>query len=159
YDYPKADYATREKIVADHVSYQKGLLWTLANSRRVPEAVRKEFQKLGMAKDEFVENDNWPTQLYVREARRMIGPYVMTELNCRGKTVAEDSIGMGAYGMDSHNCQRYASAGGHVQTRATCKWAVSNRIQSVTELSFRSKRSARTCSCQFAFPVPTLHTG
>jgi hypothetical protein len=115
YDYPNADYTTREKIVADHQSYQKGLLWTLANHPRVPEAVRKEFQKLGLAKDEFVDNDNWPTQLYVREARRMIGAYVMTELNCRGKTVAEDSIGMGAYGMDSHNCQRYVTADGHVQ--------------------------------------------
>jgi hypothetical protein len=68
-----------------------------------------------MAKDEFVENENWPTQLYVREARRMIGAYVMTEHNCRGEKVADDSIGMGAYGMDSHNCQRYVTADGHVQ--------------------------------------------
>jgi hypothetical protein len=115
YDYPNADYATRNNIVADHRSYQQGLLWTLANNPHVPETVRKEFQKLGVAKDEFVDNDNWPTQLYVREARRMIGAYVMTELNCRAKTVAEDSIGMGAYGMDSHNIQRYVTADGHVQ--------------------------------------------
>jgi hypothetical protein len=77
--------------------------------------VRKEFQKLGLAKDEFVDNDNWPTQLYVREARRMIGPYVMTEHNCRGKEVATDSVGMGAYGMDSHNCQRYVTPEGGAQ--------------------------------------------
>lgn len=115
YDYPEADYATRDTIIADHRSYQQGLLWTLANHPRVPEKVRGEFQRLGLAKDEFTKNDNWPTQLYVREARRMIGQYVMTEHNCRGKKVAEDSIGMGAYGMDSHNIQRYINERGHVQ--------------------------------------------
>ena len=115
YDYPEADYATRDKIAADHRSYQEGLLWTLANNPRVPEKVRDEFRRFGLAKDEFTKNDNWPTQLYVREARRMIGAYVMTEHNCRGKEIVDDSIGMGAYGMDSHNCQRYVTADGHVQ--------------------------------------------
>jgi len=115
YDYPEADYATRQRIIADHLSYTQGLMWTLANHPRVPVHVRAEFQRLGLAKDEFVENQNWPTQLYVREARRMIGPYVMTEHNCRGTKLAEDAIGMGAYGMDSHNCQRYVTPDGHVQ--------------------------------------------
>ena len=115
YDYPNADCAARDRIIADHTSYQQGLLWTLANNPRVPQAVRDEFNRLGMAKDEFVDNDNWPTQLYVREARRMIGAYVMTEHNCRGGKVANDSVGMGAYGMDSHNCQRYVTPDGHVQ--------------------------------------------
>ena len=109
YEYPNADYATRERIVVDHRSYQEGLMWTLANNPRVPAAVRAEFNRLGLAKDEFVDNDNWPTQLYVREARRMVGMYVMTELNCRATKVADDSIGLGAYGMDSHNCQRYVT--------------------------------------------------
>jgi predicted dehydrogenase len=115
YDYPEADYGTREKIIADHRSYQQGLLWTLANHPRVPQQIRDEFQRLALAKDEFVDSDNWPSQLYVREARRMIGPYVMTEHNCRGTQVADDSVGMGAYGMDSHNCQRYVTPEGHVQ--------------------------------------------
>jgi hypothetical protein len=115
YAYPDASYEERDTIVAAHISYQQGLLWTLANHPRVPEKVREQFQRLGLAKDEFVENENWPTQLYVREARRMVGAYVMTEHNCRGKKVAENSVGMGAYGMDSHNCQRYVTPEGHVQ--------------------------------------------
>ncbi len=115
FDYPDADYATRDRIVAAHTAYQQGLLWTLANNPRVPEKVRAEFNRLGMAKDEFVDNENWPTQLYIREARRMIGPYVMTEHNCRGEKQVADSVGMGAYGMDSHNCQRYVNERNHVQ--------------------------------------------
>lgn len=115
YSYPDADDATRERIVADHVRYQQGLLWTLANNPRVPDKVRAEFNRLGLARDEFTDNDNWPTQLYVREARRMIGAYVMTERNCRALVVAEDSVGLAAYGMDSHNCQRYVTANGHAQ--------------------------------------------
>jgi hypothetical protein len=115
YAYPNAGYEERQRIEADHRSYQQGLLWTLANHPRVPEKVREEFQRLGLAKDEFVENDNWPTQLYVREARRMIGPYVMTEHNCRGKKAVDDSVGLGAYGMDSHNCQRYVTPEGYAQ--------------------------------------------
>ncbi|HEX2474358.1 MAG TPA: FAD-dependent oxidoreductase [Lacipirellulaceae bacterium] len=115
FDYPDADYKTREAIIADHVSYQQGLMWTLANHQRVPKKVRDEFQRLGLAADEFVDNDNWPTQLYVREARRLIGSYVMTEHNCRGSEVVEDPVGMGAYGMDSHNCQRYVTPDGRVE--------------------------------------------
>src|SRR3954470_15098538 len=90
-------------------------MWTLANNPRVPAGGRAEFNRLGPAKDEFVDNDNWPTQLYVREARRMIGAYVMTEQNCRGKKVAEDSVGMGAYGMDSHNCRGYVTPDARVK--------------------------------------------
>lgn len=113
--YPEADYATRAKIWQAHEDWQKGLMWTLANSPRVPEKVRAEFQRLGSAKDEFVENGNWPRQLYVREARRMVSDYVMSEKNCTRAVVAEDSVGMGAYNMDSHNIQRYVTAEGFVR--------------------------------------------
>jgi hypothetical protein len=115
YDYPEADYATREKIVADHRDYQIGLMWTLANSPRVPEKLREQIARWGLAKDEFGDAGNWPHQLYVREARRMIGVYVMTEHNCRGQCVAEDPVGLGAYGMDSHNTQRYVDESGHAR--------------------------------------------
>jgi hypothetical protein len=115
WDYPDADWPTRDRIVLAHVDYQQGLMWTLANSPRVPPEVQKNIQRLGLAKDEFTDNDNWPRQLYVREARRMRAEYVMTEHNCRRRIVAEDSVGMGAYNMDSHNCQRYVTAEGFVR--------------------------------------------
>jgi len=112
YEYPDADYARRDQIVREHENYQKGLMWTLANNARVPESIRLVFQKNGLAKDEFLDNGNWPRQLYVREARRMISEYVMTEKNCKRIEVVEDSVGMGAYNMDSHNTQRYVTSEG-----------------------------------------------
>src|SRR5262249_46187068 len=111
YDYPDGDYATRERIVREHESYQKGLMWTLANNPRVPEKVRQHFQTWGLAKDEFADNDNWPHQLYIREARRMVGAYVMTQHNCQGRETVRDSIGLAAYTMDSHHVQRYVKDG------------------------------------------------
>ena len=115
YGYPEATHAERDAIVADHRRYQQGLMWTLANHPRVPEPVREKFQRLGLAKDEFTDNDNWPHQLYVREARRMVSEYVMTQADCQWKRSAEDPVGLGAYNMDSHNCQRYVTAKGVVR--------------------------------------------
>jgi hypothetical protein len=115
YGYPDGDYATRERIVAEHRRYQQGLMWTLANHPRVPEQVRARFRTLGLAKDEFVDNDNWPHQLYVREARRMVSDYVMTQHHCQQQMVADDPVGLGAYNMDSHNCQRYVTKEGVVR--------------------------------------------
>ncbi len=115
YGYPGGDYATRERIIQEHKDYTQGLLWTLANHPRVPGKVRAEFQRLGLAADEFTDNGNWPRQLYVREVRRMISDYVMTEKNCLRNEVVEDSIGMGAYNMDSHNVRRYLTPEGKVR--------------------------------------------
>ena len=115
YDYPDGDYATRERIWKEHVEYTQGLMWTLANHPRVPEKVRQHFTTWSLAKDEFRDTDNWPHQLYVREARRMIGAYVMIEQNCRGTRVAEDPVGLAAYTMDSHNIQRYVTKEGFVR--------------------------------------------
>ena len=113
YDYPDAGYERREEIVREHQAYQQGLMWTLANHPRVPEAVRTEMAVWGLAKDEFTDNGNWPTELYVREARRMVSDYVMTEHDTRLTRQPEDAVGMGSYNMDSHNCQRYVDAAGH----------------------------------------------
>ena len=112
--YPEASYAERAQIEAAHLKYQQGLMWTLANHPRVPEAVRREVSRWGTCKDEFVgeRGDGWQNQLYVREARRMVGEYVMTEHNCRGREKAPKPIAMGAYGMDSHNVRRYVGADG-----------------------------------------------
>ncbi len=113
--YPDADYATRDRIRAAHESYQKGLLWTLAYHQRVPAEIRQYFQTWGLARDEFVDNDNWPHALYIREARRMVSDYVMTQHDCQGTRVCADPIGLAAYTMDSHNIQRYVDSAGHVR--------------------------------------------
>jgi hypothetical protein len=115
YDYPEADYQTREGIARSHLLYQQGLVWTLANHPRVPENVRKEAARWGVARDEFVETGGWPEQLYIREARRMIGEMVMTQHHCQGRETVSDSIGMAAYTMDSHSTQRYVDKNGHVR--------------------------------------------
>ena len=115
YDYPTATYAQREAIIRRHEAYQKGLMWTLANHPRVPEVIRKKMSVWGLAKDEFLDNGNWPHQMYVREARRMKSDYVMTELDCRRIRKCKDSVGLGSYNMDSHNCQRYVTEKGFVQ--------------------------------------------
>jgi FAD dependent oxidoreductase len=104
--WPEADYATREKIYQDHVSYQQGLMWFVTHDERVPEAIRRAVGAYGLSPGDFQEASGWPHQLYVREGRRMVSDYVMTEHNCRGQTVAADSIGLAEYTMDSHHCQR-----------------------------------------------------
>jgi hypothetical protein len=107
YDYPDASYERRRAIIKEHEQYQKGLLWFIANDPRIPKDVQEAFRQWGLAKDEFKDNGNWPHQIYVREARRMIGAYVMTENELLKKRPTPDSVGMGSYGIDSHNIQRY----------------------------------------------------
>lgn len=104
--WPEASYAEREKIFQAHVNYQQGLQWFLENDPAVPAAIRDAYAQWGLPKDEFVETGGWPHALYIREARRMVSDYVTTEHHCRGTTVAPDPVGLGAYGMDSHNCRR-----------------------------------------------------
>ncbi|AXY77613.1 FAD-dependent oxidoreductase [Paraflavitalea soli] len=106
YDYPEADYATRKKITDQHTDYIKGLLYFIGHDPRMPEHLRNLMLKWGYPKDEYTESGNWSPQMYVREARRMVGQYVMTQANCEGKEVVKDGVGMAAYTMDSHNCQR-----------------------------------------------------
>jgi hypothetical protein len=115
YAYPDGGYAVRQRIFEEHVTYQQGLMWFLANDPRVPEAVRQRVSRWGLAKDEFTDSGNWPRQLYVREARRMISEYVHTEQDCRRTRLTPDSVGMGSYNMDSHNCRRYVDDKGHVR--------------------------------------------
>jgi hypothetical protein len=115
YDYPEASYERRREILAEHETYQKGLMYFLANDPRVPEDVRSAMAKWGLARDEFTDNGGWPHQLYVREARRMIGEYVMTEHDTLDRRETPHSVGMGSYTLDSHNVQRYVTPEGFVQ--------------------------------------------
>ncbi|HTJ79497.1 MAG TPA: FAD-dependent oxidoreductase [Rariglobus sp.] len=121
YDYPEADYTTRQKIEDAHKNWQLGLIWTLQNSPRVPESIRNQFAKWGLPKDEFTDSGNWSPQLYIREARRMVNDHVASEDTLK-KHVTDESVGMGSYKMDSHNVQYcvdpngFVSAEGDVQT-------------------------------------------
>src|SRR6185369_14427229 len=114
YRWAEASYAEREKIYREHLDYIRGFLTYLATSPRVPAAIRAEMSEWGLTKDEFADNGGWPHQLYVREARRMISDYVMSEKNCRRQEIIEDAVGLAAYNMDSHNARRIARDG-HVE--------------------------------------------
>ncbi|MDH4453845.1 MAG: FAD-dependent oxidoreductase [Verrucomicrobiota bacterium] len=115
YDYPEATYERRREIIAEHRTYQQGLLWFVANDPRVPKKVQEELQTWGLPKDEFTDNGHWSRQLYIREARRMTGYHVMTENELRKKKPTPESVGMGSYTIDSHNVQRYITPEGFVQ--------------------------------------------
>lgn len=115
YEWPQGSYDERVAIRTKHLSWHQGLMWTLANHPRVPEKVRAEVAPWGMTKDEFPEGNGWQEQLYVREGRRMISDVVMTQAHCEQKQWAKDSVGMGAYNMDSHNVQRYVTPDGHAR--------------------------------------------
>ena len=115
YDYPEASYERRKELIAAHENYQKGLLYFLSNDKRVSAVVREKMSHWGLAGDEFTDNGNWPRQLYIREARRMIGVYVTTENEVTNKREVPNPVGMGSYGMDSHNIQRYVTRDGRVQ--------------------------------------------
>jgi hypothetical protein len=111
WDYPDASYERRQEIIAEHERYQKGYFYFLINDPRVPEDVRTKMAQWGLAKDEFRDNGHWPHQIYVREARRMVSDFVVTENHVRRTRETPDSIGMGSYNMDSHNVQRYVARG------------------------------------------------
>lgn len=116
YDYLTADHAGRERIRQAHKTYQLGLIWTLQNHPRVPEEIRRFYSPWGLPQDEFVESGHWPDQLYVREGRRMISDYVITENTVLGEGKAHDSIGLGSYAMDSHHTQYCVGPDGFLRT-------------------------------------------
>jgi len=115
YDYPEASYERRREIIREHETYQKGWLYFVANDPRVPKDVQEAMRKWGLPKDEFKDNGGWPHQLYIREARRMVGHYVMTENELLKRRPTPESVGMGSYTIDSHNVQRYITPEGYVQ--------------------------------------------
>src|SRR5262249_55808387 len=108
------DHATRQRIWKDHVHYTQGFLYFLANDPRVPRALQAEMRGWGLAKDEFTDTQHWPHQLYVREARRMLGAFVMTQADIMEKRTKDASVGLGSYNTDSHHVQRVLTKDGTV---------------------------------------------
>lgn len=115
FDYPDGDYKTRDRIFADHIDYQQGFLWFLAHDDRVPKQLREEVNSWGLCRDEYPDTDHWPVQLYIREARRMKGWYIMTERDILTEKTKEDSVGMGSFVLDSHWVQRFVDSKGNVR--------------------------------------------
>jgi hypothetical protein len=134
YEYPEASYKEREKMVKAHRQYQQGVMWTLANHPRIPEQIRQEVSRWGTCKDEFDSGDGWQKQLYVREARRMVSDYVMSQKNCERIEDVDDPVGMAAYGMDSHHVKRYVSAEGFVKNEGN----VEAHVKDPFPISYRS---------------------
>jgi hypothetical protein len=132
YGWPEGDYAQRERIFQAHVAYQQGYYWFMANDPSIPSRYRDLYASWGLARDEYPETGHWPHQLYVREARRMISDYVLSEADTQHRRRAEDPVGMGSYVMDSHNCQRFVRDGrvlneGDVQLSPAGPYRVSYR--------------------------------
>lgn len=115
WNYPEADYESRKKIAFAHESWQRGLIWTLQNHPRVPEAVQATYAGWGLPKDEFIDNNHWPYSLYVRESRRLVAPFVITEHVALGNIAVRDSIGLASYDMDSHAIKYVANASGFLE--------------------------------------------
>ena len=130
YNWPEAGYKKREKMLKEAFSYTKGLLYFMTTDKRVPDTLQSFVKQWGYPKDEYEQFGHFTPQLYVREGRRMIGEYVMTERNCRGEAKVDDGIGFGSYGMDSHNCDRIVVNGmvkneGNVEVGVPHPYAVS----------------------------------
>jgi hypothetical protein len=125
WDYPQATYAARAAIWKAHQEYTAGFFYFLTHDPRVPETLRNEIGRWGLAKDEFTDSGHWPRQLYIREARRMQGVYVMTQKDIQAELTKDDSIGMGSYNSDSHNVQRIATPEGAVENEGDMQVPVS----------------------------------
>ena len=115
YEWPEASYERRAEIFKAHLDYHKKLLYFFQHDPRVPEKIRNEIAKYGLAKDEFASTGHWPFNLYIREARRMVGEYVMTQHDCQNTRLTPRPVGMGSYTLDSHNTSRYVTREGYVQ--------------------------------------------
>ena len=115
WEYPNADYAKRRRIWDDHIRYTQGFFYFLAHDRSVPASLAAEVNSWGLPKDEYQDSGGWPHQLYIREARRMIGDFVLTQKDLQTELSKPDPIGMGSYNSDSHNVQRISNAEGNAE--------------------------------------------
>jgi hypothetical protein len=149
YRYPDGTYAERARIWRDHVLYTKGLLYFLATDSRLPASIRNAMNEWGLAKDEFVDNGNWPYQLYVREGRRMVGDFVMTQKDLQTELTKPDAIAMGSYNSDSHNVQRFVQDDGTVQNEGNMEVRVEPY-----QIPYRVMLPRRTEASNLLVPVP-----
>lgn len=147
YEWPEGSYEKREEIYQDHLNYDLGMLYFLANDERVPEIIRLEVAAWGLPKDEFEKTGHWPHQLYIRESKRMISDYVMTDRNCLQQTFVGDPIGLASFHMDSHNCRRVVIDG-----RCINEGDVQVPIPPY-EISFRSIRPKKNECTNLLVPV------
>ncbi|MEM6561333.1 MAG: FAD-dependent oxidoreductase [Planctomycetota bacterium] len=130
--YATADYAERGRLWRTHLRWIRGLLHTLAHDPQVPAHIREEMGSWGLCRDEFTDTGGWSHQLYVREARRLVGLATMTEHHCTRRETIDDPVGLAAYQMDSHNCRRLVIDGrvqneGDVQVPPTGPYPISYR--------------------------------
>ncbi len=124
WDFPEADYEKKTRIWNDHKNYQAGFFYFLANDPQVPQALRMEMNQWGLCRDEFTDTGHWPFQLYIREARRMVGGYVVAQKDLQTELTKPDPIGMGSYNSDSHNVQRIVDGGGFARNEGDMQVAV-----------------------------------
>jgi hypothetical protein len=139
WDYPEASYERRREIEKAHETYIRGFLWTMANNPRVPEKIRQRTAGFGLPKDEFTDNGGWPWMIYIREARRMVTDYVMTQLDCSGTRKAPDPVALGSFGMDSHCVQHIVTETGKAQNEGVI-WRVPPRPYGISYRSIIPKK-------------------
>jgi hypothetical protein len=149
YGYPDGTYAARARIWRDHVLYTKGLLYFLATDAGVPPGIRDAMNEWGLAKDEFTDNGNWPYQLYIREGRRMVGDFVMTQKDLQTELTKSDAIAMGSYNSDSHNVQRFVQPDGSAQNEGNMEVRVEPY-----QIPYRIMLPRRTEAANLLVPVP-----
>jgi hypothetical protein len=153
WDYPEASYERRREIEKQHEKYIRGFLWTMSNSPRVPEELRKKAAAYGLPKDEFTDNGGWPWMIYIREARRMVGDYVMNQHDCMGGRKAPDPVALGSFGMDSHCVQHIVTDKGKVQNEGVI-WRVPPRPYGISYRSIIPKKA----ECENLFAPVCLST-
>lgn len=134
------DHKERTTLADKHRDWQLGLVWTIQNHPRIPEEIRKAYAGWGLPKDEFKDNGHWPYNLYVREARRMVSDFVMTELHCRRQKVVKDPIGLGAYTLDSHNTQRFVNDKGMVRNEGDIQSYLKGKAYGISYRSIVPKK-------------------
>lgn len=146
--YPDASFAEKASIWNEHLRYVQSLIYFLSHDESVPTALRAEMNEWGLPKDEFLDTDHWPNQLYVREGRRMLGEYVIRQSDLQSDRTKPDSIGMGSYNSDSHNIQRVAMPDGTVQNEGDVQVPVQPY-----EIPYRSITPKRSEAYNLLVPV------